>query len=311
MLVLVLVLQVICQSPGGGKSGSLYGSEKQYLQCGGHHIGCAGGAAVQYCRLEQTSQAPANTEKLAEAQKILWLDPGDIGTRNLIYGQGGEEHQPPAGDFTFEKEDMNGSTPKFDVIDAKGEKWKLKLGDEARPETVATRLVWAVGFHTDEDYFLPAIHVKDMPKHIHRGRQFIEADGTMRNVRLERKIPGQKKLGDWKWQDGLFSGTREWNGLRVLMALINNWDLKDINNSIYEMSAKKGEISGKKAEDKSEAGELIYVVSDLGASFGPTHLDLGHGHDKGELKSTGAQPIFEERRGVCRFHCSRAPPAQS
>jgi hypothetical protein len=210
---------------------------------------------------------PASGEKISDGREVFWVDPGDISARNLIYGQGGKEHQPAAGNFEFTKEDMNATSPKFDVKDANGDKWKVKLGDEARPETVATRLVWAVGFHTDEDYFLPAIHVEGMPARVHRGRQFIDADGTMRNARLERSIPGQKKVGDWKWTDGLYTGTREWNGLRVLMALINNWDLKDVNNSIYS----------------EKDGELIYVVSDLGASFGPTKLDLGHGHDKGDL----------------------------
>jgi hypothetical protein len=226
-----------------------------------------GGSGAVSADSARPVKRPANREKISDGQKLFWVDPGDIGARNLIYGQGGKEHQPASGNFEFTKEDMNASSPKFDVKDANGNKWKVKLGDEARPETVATRLVWAVGFHTDEDYFLPAIHVEGMPAHIHRGRQFIDGDGTMHNARLERNIPGQKKLGEWKWSDGLYTGTREWNGLRVLMALINNWDLKDVNNSIY---SEKG-------------GELVYVVSDLGASFGPTKLDLGHGHDKGDL----------------------------
>ena len=34
-------------------------------------------------------------------------------------------------------------------------KWRVKLGVEARPETVASRLVWAVGYYANEDYFLP------------------------------------------------------------------------------------------------------------------------------------------------------------
>jgi hypothetical protein len=43
--------------------------------------------------------------------------------------------------------------------------------------------------------------------------------------------------------------------MKVLMALINNWDLKDDNNVI---------ISGR------TPGELDYAISDLGASFGKT-----------------------------------------
>ena len=34
--------------------------------------------------------------------------------------------------------------PKFNVVDEDGVKWGVKFGNEAKPETAATRLVWAV-----------------------------------------------------------------------------------------------------------------------------------------------------------------------
>ena len=77
--------------------------------------------------------------------------------------------------------------------------------------------------------------------------------GVVRAARLERKDPAQKKLGDWEWKKNPFVGTRELDGLRVLMALMNNWDLKTSNNAIYETGV-----------------ELRYLVSDLGGTFGRT-----------------------------------------
>ena len=50
----------------------------------------------------------------------LWSDRGDIRLLNLFFGPGGEEHQP-AGKFTFVKEDKEGTSPKFDVVDEQGE----------------------------------------------------------------------------------------------------------------------------------------------------------------------------------------------
>ena len=47
------------------------------------------------------------------------------------------------------------------------------------------------------------------------------------------------------------------NGLRVMMALLNNWDLKQVNNSMDEMD-----------------GERRYVVTDPGATFGNTGNSL-------------------------------------
>jgi len=203
---------------------------------------------------------PSNSvapETIADGPPVLWRDPGDISSRNLYYGAGGKAHEPH-GTFTFEKEDMQGSNPKFDVVDQDGIKWKVKMGDEARPETVAARLVWAVGYFANEDYFMPVLHVQNMP-HLHRGGNLVLPDGTVHNVRLKRHLKDEKKIGTWSWEKNPFTGTREWYGLRVLMAVINNWDLKDSNNSIYQV--------------RGDHPEQIYVVTDLGSSFGSPGLN--------------------------------------
>ena len=133
----------------------------------------------------------------------------------------------PRGTVTFEKEDMDGSNPKFIVRDADGVKWTVKMGNEARPETVASRLIWAAGYYTNEDYFVADLHVEGMPPRLKRGRDMVTSDGA-RNVRLKRHDSDEKKIGTWSWRHSPFRDTREFNGLRVMMALINNWDLKDI-----------------------------------------------------------------------------------
>ena len=182
----------------------------------------------------------------------LWSDRGNIASLNLLYGSGGIEHQPTGG-FTFVKEDKQGTAPKFEVRDEQGVHWKVKLGEETKSETAASRLLWAAGYFTDEDYYLPEIRVDKMPK-LDRGRQFVSADGVVRGVRLERKVKEQKKTGNWSWFKNPFVGTKELNGLRIMMALVNNWDLKEINNAIY-----------------SQPGQgARYVVADLGATFGET-----------------------------------------
>ena len=106
--------------------------------------------------------ARLNAEIRESSQVIFWRDPTDIATRNLFYGQGGKDHQPH-GTFTFDKEDLDGTNPKFTVRDQDGVKWKVKLGTEAQPETVASRLLWAAGYYANEDYYLPSIHVVNMP----------------------------------------------------------------------------------------------------------------------------------------------------
>jgi hypothetical protein len=201
--------------------------------------------------------------------RVLWREPKDIVNRNLFYGPGGEEHQPHS-PFTFESEDLEGTTPKFVVRDAAGVKWKIKLGPEARPETVATRLIWAVGFSADEDYLLDEAVIAGMPKHLHRGQKLVGPNGVVRNVRFKRV--GRKKIGNWQWRNSPFTGTYEFNGLRALMAVINNWDLKDVNNAIRV-----------RRDDSTGADELVYEVSDLGSSFGTEGLERTN-HSIGSLQ---------------------------
>ncbi|MDD5541693.1 MAG: hypothetical protein PHX83_00800 [Acidobacteriia bacterium] len=192
-------------------------------------------------------------ENAANLPEVIWQDPGDVATLNLLYGAGGKEHAPdPDGKYTFVKEDRQGTSPKFDVTDEQGVQWKVKLGQEPQSETAATRLLWAAGYFVDEDYYLAELKVTGMPK-LHRGSNFVSADGTVHRARLERKLKEVKKLGNWGWFDNPFLNKQELNGLRVMMSLLNNWDLKTINNSIYEVN-----------------GERRYLVSDAGTAFGNT-----------------------------------------
>src|SRR5689334_12824532 len=90
------------------------------------------------------TRIPAKTAKPTQPQgaAVLWREPTNIRTRNLFYGPGGKEHEPKA-PYRFEKEDLGGTNPKFDVTDANGVRWGVKLGPEAESETAASRLVWA------------------------------------------------------------------------------------------------------------------------------------------------------------------------
>lgn len=214
-----------------------------------------------------------SNELATNAPALLWQQPADIASRDLYYGPGGKEHAPHT-TYTFLREDLNGTNPKFDVRDENGVKWRVKLGVEARPETVASRLVWAVGYYANEDYFLPELRVENMP-HLKRGQNLVGPDGTVRDVRLKRFRDGEKKIGEWKWRENPFNRQREFNGLRVMMALMNNWDLKDTNNAIYE----------EKKDVESGSPQLHYEVSDLGASFGTTGRSWTHSRSKGNLSS--------------------------
>lgn len=208
------------------------------------------------CATSTTAHKPETKHVTAQGpnlRTVIWRDPGRTASLNLIYGAGGKAHAPdPKGVFTFLTEDTSATSPKFEVADRHGIQWKVKLGQEPQSETAAARLLWAAGYFVDEDYYLPELTVIGMPK-LERGSEFVSAGGRVRGARLERKLRDVKKLGTWDWFDNPFTDTRELNGLRVMMALLNNWDLKEVNNSIYETG-----------------GEHRYVITDLGATFGNT-----------------------------------------
>ncbi len=207
--------------------------------------------------------------------ETLWLDPGPVATLDLINGVGDKSHVPsPAGKFTFAGEDDTATSPKFDVTDAWGVVWKVKLGDESKPETAATRFLWAAGYLVDEVYYLETMAVTDLPE-LKRGREFVSPGGVVRGARLERRRPHDTKSGDWDWFENPFVGTKELNGLRVMMSLLNSWDLKKINNAIYVVG-----------------GERQYMVSDLGGTFGKTGDAL--------TRTKGAPKDYDESKFIAK-----------
>ncbi|HEY2170834.1 MAG TPA: hypothetical protein VGJ30_14500 [Candidatus Angelobacter sp.] len=220
-------------------------------------ISCAAIAPAQNPAKDSSSAAPA-----------IWHDPGDIKSKDLLNGPGGEKHHPQL-PVKFLKEDKHGQNSKFDVEDANGTKWKAKLGIEAQPEVVATRLLWAIGYFTNENYFIPNLEVKELPDHLHRGQGHVISPGHLDGARLQRHRGKEKKEANWNWRHNPFVGTREFNGLRVMMALLSNWDLKDGNNAIFT--------------DKE--GQQQYLVTDVGTAFGASGTRYTEAGSKNNLKA--------------------------
>ena len=241
-------------------------------------------------KIEEQSESKKQAKKEREAEAsnrlpaVLWHDPGDIASLDLLNGEGGAKDAPdPHADYTFVKEDLHASSTKFYARDDNGVKWLVKLGVEARPETAATRLVWAMGYFTDEDYFLPQIRVRNLPKLRRKMSGASPETGIVHNVRLKRQ--GEEKVENWDWFENPFVGTRELNGLRALLALVNNWDLVTENNKVYVAD-----------------NERHYVVSDLGAALGktgwpPSHVPLLPHATKGVLKDYEHSRFIREVAG--------------
>jgi hypothetical protein len=201
---------------------------------------------------EQGKQKTA-VETAKAAEPVFWVDPGDIRSKNLFYGPGGKEGQPKL-PLKYLKEDKGGTTPKFEAEDADGEKWKAKIGDETQPEAVASRILWATGFAANTNYVIPEVTMTELATQQKRGRQLVGPGGRVANLRVQRTSKGWDKVAQWNWRDKDYKGRRDFNGLRVMMAVLSNWDLKGENNAIFAK--------------KKDPSKVIYGTSDVGASFG-------------------------------------------
>jgi len=157
--------------------------------------------------------------------------------RDLLLGPGGKGMRPDLRRVTFVKKETGGNNLKYRIKDASGRTWIAKIADESQPEVAATRLLWAIGYRTEINYIAPTLRVP--------------GKGTYRNASLEARPSNVDRQGRWSWKENPFVGKRELQGLKIMMALINNWDLKDGNNVIL-----------------NTGGERQYVISDLGSSFG-------------------------------------------
>lgn len=180
----------------------------------------------------------------------LWQDPGDITARDLRWGPGGKASAPSAeADYAFKAIDAVGYSAGYDVVDPQGREWDVKTGEEGQPEVVASRLLWAVGYHQPIVHYMTAWKLKNGP--------------------VPEPFPGRFRLsdheglGDWSWTDNPFKGTRELKGLVVANLLINNWDLKPSNNKVLSVPSPTGP-------------QRWFIVQDVGASFGKTGWPVGN-----------------------------------
>jgi hypothetical protein len=189
---------------------------------------------------------PRSAEKIAE----LWIHPENLETRDLLHGPGGPAGAPKAGaSYTWVSTDTTGYSPGYEVSDAEGRVWDVKLGPEAQSEVVASRVLWALGYHQPATYYVPGWELTGGPGGSQEGARFrLESDDT-------------EVVGEWAWGDNDFIGTQPFDGLIVANVLLNSWDWKTSNNKIYR--------------SKTSSPQHRYVVRDLGASLGrtePSHL---------------------------------------
>ena len=189
-------------------------------------------------------RSPAPAPSLAE----LWQAPADVSAQDVVDGAWGRENAPdPSDTYTFvrDKKPSSGSSPGMIVTDSRGRRWHVKQGREASPEVVVSRVLSAVGYHQPPVYFLPSFAVNEGGEvHMVRGGRF----------RLS--LDALNSRGHWAWEESPFVGTQPYQGLLVILVLLNSADLKNSNNTLYDLQTPKGGVT------------RWFVVRDLGTSLG-------------------------------------------
>ena len=196
----------------------------------------SGTISMLFILVAASTAAFAQKNTFSTNNAVMW-EAVNIRQRNLRLGPGGAKMRPDLRRVTFIRKETGGNNLKYRIKDASGRIWVAKIADESQAEVAAVRLLWAIGYSTEIDYLVPRIT--------------IPGKGTFNNVRLEARPAHIDRLERWSWDDNPFQTTDEFHGLRIMMALINNWDLKDSNNVILK-----------------DDGRLRYAISDLGSSFG-------------------------------------------
>jgi hypothetical protein len=187
------------------------------------------------------------TDPTRVAVSELWNEPTDLETRDLFAGPTAGLPAPDTSrTFAFIEADKGGFSPGYELRDANGVTWNVKLGPEAQTEVVASRILWAIGYHQVPTYYVATWTMSGGP------------EGDPGPGRFRPELAGRKAAGEWSWSENDFVHTQPFKGLIVANLILNNWDWKTSNNRVYEVARADGSV------------QRQYIVRDLGASLGKT-----------------------------------------
>jgi hypothetical protein len=211
----------------------------------------AGALVCAFAACAMNVEPPTDKPAPPVSGATLWHPPADLAPGDLFYGPWGPQRAPVAGaEYTLIELKHSGVNPGMTVRDAAGREWSVKqtppggLDREGSVEVAVSRLLSAIGYHQPPVYHLPAFRLRDdWGTHVELGGRFRLKDESLEDV------------GPWSWQENPFVGSEPYQGLLVLLMMLNSTDLKNSNNTLYEYRA-GGRI------------ERWYVVRDLGAALG-------------------------------------------
>ena len=224
----------------------------------------------------------------------LWSDPKDIAQRDLTWGSSRESTAPTKNEvYTVLALDTTGYSRGYDAKGSDGREWDIKIGKEVQPEIVLSRILWALGYHQPETYYVTGWQLTGT----------WDNEGEPARFRLQSDHESE---GQWAWRENPFAGTRPLQGLVAINLLLNNHDLKTSNNRVYRLSDAKAEPRRR------------YVVQDIGASLGKprgfpyvrgTRNDIDDYEDLNLIRKVSGSQVQLDYRGLHGDILERLSPA--
>ena len=194
----------------------------------------------------------------------------------------------------FKVSELGGTTPKFDCELEDGEEIRIKYGNgpEVPAEAAATRLLKVLGFAADDITLVKKLRCDGCPEEpfsMMRAVEITQADALYKKlvdydeyeefewVALERKLDARpietEKLEGWSFfeldtvQQAQGGAPRAHvDALRIVAVLLAHWDNKSENQRLVCLSSEW-------PEDQA-CREPFLLLQDVGATFGPSKLDL-------------------------------------
>src|SRR4051812_42473417 len=165
--------------------------------------------AACHASIAPTASAPPTPEKIAE----LWHEPEP--NRDLFWGIGGQRLAPdPSVTYKVLETKRAGFSMGVTIEGADKRKGGAKLPPGGPTEVVASRLLWGVGFHQPPLYYVG--------KWMAEGAREPNPQLPARFRESKPDLHGLDAGDTWSYYHGPFVGTRELNGLLVLMVMLGN-----------------------------------------------------------------------------------------
>jgi hypothetical protein len=240
-----------------------------------------------------TRKVPAAVRDEALSRAQVWRQPAmPVSTAHL----GNPTGTPSQLECSFKLSEPSGTTPKFDCVDAEGDKLKIKygLGGELPAEAAATRLLTALGFGADSITLVEKLRCFGCPKDPFTVMKLVDATHTgglyervanaesfevFNWVAVERKFDAvaiETDAGEEGWaffelekvsEDKGGAPVAQVDALRLLAVFLAHWDNKSANQRLVCLSEPWSE--GSRCESP------FLLLQDVGATFGPRKVDLG------------------------------------